>query len=160
MSIDHATALARLRQLAEPYIETLGLSLWGLEIVGTGRPTVRIFLDSPKGVDVEHCATVSRQVGLALDVEDLFPGRYDLEVSSPGFNRRFFEVSQLPPYQGRELDITLAEPVDGRKRFRGVLSALEGDVLVLNHEGRTSHLPWGEVAKAKLVHVFPEPSRG
>ncbi|GAB6036533.1 ribosome maturation factor RimP [Fundidesulfovibrio butyratiphilus] len=163
MSMDNQATLDRLRELAEPFVQTLGLTLWGLEIAGgAGRPLVRLFLDSPQGVDVEQCAQVSRQVGLALDVEDLIRGSYQLEVSSPGLERRFFAFSQLAPYVGRVLDVTLAAPVEGRKRFRGLLAELGADDFRLDCEGVSFRFAWADVSKARLVHEFetPKPPRG
>lgn len=150
--------LSRIKELASPYVEGLGLFLWGLEITsGPGRPTVRVFIDGPDGVDVEHCARVSRQLGLALDMEDVIHGAFQLEVSSPGLDRRFFEVSQLPPYLGQELDVTLAEPLAGRKHFKGTFTSLDGETLLLVCEGVPVSFSWSHVAKAKLVYVFETP---
>ena len=145
--------------MAEPYLESLGLSLWGLEFGASegGRPALKVFIDGPNGVDVEDCARVSRQLGTALDVEDLIAGSYHLEVSSPGLERRFFELSQLPPYVGSELDVTLAEPLSGRKRFKGTLAALSGNTLTITCAGVPVSFPWESVAKAKALYHFETP---
>jgi len=158
MTQDNAKALARIRELAEPYLESLGLSLWGLEFGGSDAgAALKVFIDGPDGVDVEDCAQVSRQLGTALDLEDLIIGSYHLEVSSPGLERRFFELSQLPPYVGSELDVTLGQPLDGRKRFKGILTAIEGDTLILTCEGVPARFSWDAVAKAKAVYHFETP---
>ena len=158
MTQDNTKALARIRELAEPYVESLGLSLWGLEMAGgAGGATVRLYIDGPDGVDVEDCARVSRQLGLALDVEDLIHGAYQLEVSSPGLDRKFFELSQLAPYIGRELDITLAESHSGRKRYKGIFTSLDGETISLLCEGSPVSFPWSAVAKARLVYTFETP---
>jgi len=159
MTQDNAKALARIRELAEPYLESLGLSLWGLEFGASegGYAALRVFIDGPNGVDVEDCARVSRQLGTALDVEDLIAASYHLEVSSPGLERRFFELSQLAPYVGGELDVTLAQPMSGRKRFKGTLTAVEDDALIVTCEGVPASLPWSQVAKAKAVYRFETP---
>ncbi len=158
MNTDNTKVLSRIKELADPFVESLGLSLWGMEFAGgEGRPTLRLFIDGPDGVDVEHCASVSRQLGAALEVEDLIPGAYHLEVSSPGLSRRFFELSQLPPYIGQELDITLAVPHGGRKRYKGTFDSLDGDVLNMTCEGASVSFPWSAVAKAKLVFTFETP---
>ena len=158
MTQDIDKTLARIREIALPFIESLGLSLWGLEMAGgEGRPTLRLFIDGPEGVDVEHCAQVSRQMGLALDVEDVVHGAYHLEVSSPGLERRFFEVGQLVPYVGRELEVALALPVAGRKRFRGTLTGVEEASFGLDCEGQAHSLPWNDVTRARLIHHFETP---
>ncbi len=158
MTQDNTKVLARVQELAGPYVESLGLTLWGIEMAGgSGRPTLRVFIEGPEGVDVEDCARVSRQLGTALDVEELVHGAYNLEVSSPGLERRFFDLSQLEPYVGRELDVTCAESHGGRKHFKGTFTALDGETLSLECEGKAVSIPWTEVAKAKLVHVFETP---
>jgi len=158
MNTDTTKVLSRIKELASPYAESLGLSLWGMEFIGgEGRPTLRLFIDGPDGVDVEQCASVSRQLGAALEVEDLIPDAYHLEVSSPGLSRRFFELTQLPPYLGQVLEITLAAPVGGRKRFKGTFDSLDGDVLAMTCEGASVSFPWSDIAKAKLVYTFETP---
>jgi len=158
MTQELAKTLVRIQELASAYVESLGLSLWGLEMAGgESRPTLRVFIDGPEGVDVEACASVSRQLSLALDMEDLMHGAYHLEVSSPGLERRFFDFAQLAPYLGRELDLTLAEPLEGRKRFKGTLDALDDARLSLTCEGKPVRVAWEHVAKARLVHRFETP---
>ena len=145
------------RSLAEPLAESLGLTLWGIELVGGGRPTLRLFVEkntpppvgidgsesektAPDGVSVEQCAELSRLLGLSLDVEDSFDCAWVLEVSSPGLERVFFAPHQLRGYEGREIDVTLsvphvtwpvAEGLPGRKKFRGTLMRVEDSGFVL-----------------------------
>ncbi len=158
MTIDNDKVLAQVQKLAEPYIESLGLTLWGAEIsTGESRPLVRLFLEGPEGVDVEQCASVSRQLGLALEVGEVIPWAYTLEVSSPGIERRFFKLSQLAPYVGEVLDIKLSVRRGDRKRFKGVLAEVTGDDFELDVEGQPQRFPWDEVAKSRLVYVFPDP---
>jgi len=158
MTTEFTKVLERVQELAGPYLESLGLSLWGIETFGgEGRPVLRLFIDAEDGVDVEDCAQVSRQLGTAMDVEDLIHGAYSLEVSSPGLERRFFDPAQLPPYVGRELDVTTQAPIEGRKRFKGMFTALEDGVLTMACEGVTAAIPWSNVARARLVHTFETP---
>lgn len=158
MTIDNEKVLSQVQKLAEPYIESLGLTLWGAEIsTGESRPLVRLFLEGPDGVDVEQCASVSRQLGLALEVGEVIPWAYTLEVSSPGIERRFFKLSQLEPYIGQVLDIKLSIRRGDRKRFKGTLTAVGTDDFELSIEGKPHRFPWDDVAKARLVYVFPDP---
>ncbi len=171
---------ALIRNHAEPLAGDLGLEIWGVELAGGSRPVVRVFVetrhapdqdaDSPQGVDIEQCAELSRRLGLALEVEDMFPETWTLEVSSPGFERPFFSLEQLPPYLGRELELVLAAPLEdwpGRKTFRGPLRALYEDSLELGldagqrraDEPETVRLPWDHVRRAHLVHLFEEPEK-
>jgi len=89
----------QLNELIQPVVEAMGCELWGIEQLSMGRySTVKIYIDSKKGVDIEDCAKVSRQVSSLLDVEDPVNGEYTLEVSSPGLNRRLFKLDHYAAF--------------------------------------------------------------
>lgn len=123
--------LQPLTDLAAPLAAGLGLDLWGIEFAAGGRSLIRVFVESEQGVDIEQCAELSRLLGLTLDVEDIVPGAYVLEVSSPGLERTFFSPEQLARAAGQTVEITLHDPhpsFPGRRKFRGVLAAApQGD---------------------------------
>lgn len=145
----------RILELARPLAESLGISVWGLELAAAGRRAlVRLYIEAEGGAGVDQCAEMSRGLGAALEVEDIMSGAYVLEVSSPGLERRFFEPGQLAPYEGRILDVSLREPLDGRKNFRGRLTQARPDGLVLNVDGVAFDFSWDAVKKARLVHEF------
>lgn len=114
------------------------------------------------GVSVDDCAEISRLIGLSLEVEDIFADAWILEVSSPGLERAFYEISQLRPYLGHPLDITLenSHPAFAdRKKFRGTLKEVSADtftVILDNPEGQECVIDWDTVKKAHLIHIFPE----
>ena len=129
--------------------------------------------DSPRGVTIAQCAELSRLLGLALEVEDLIPGAYVLEVSSPGLDRTFFTPEQLSGAKGHTVEITLLEPADdfpGRRRFRGELvdvpvaaEAADGafllrteDTVLPGEDAPLLKFRFADVKKAKQVHVAPE----
>lgn len=113
------------------------------------------------GVDVESLSKASRQIGAALDVEDLVPGRYTLEVSTPGFDRVFFKAEQLPAYVGQRLKILIpperSGPVPGRKNFEGALVSASGDVFDVDVEGTRFSFRFADVKTVKLQYDFGEP---
>lgn len=174
---------AIIHEHAAPLAADLGLELWGIELIGANNPIVRIYVErsargdqdpgpegTPGGVDIEHCAELSRRLGLTLEVEEVFAGAWTLEVSSPGFERPFFAVAQLPPYIGREVELTLSGPLaewPGRKKFRGVLRAVLAETVALaldDTQRRPSEpeevtVPWSHVRKARLIHIFEEPEK-
>jgi len=166
MTKEHAILEERLKELAAPAIEARGLVLWGLEIAAEGSAKiVRIFIDVPessdqKGVTVDQCAEVSRQAGLQFEVEDAVPGRYILEVSSPGIERRFFSLEQLVPHIGQELDLRTYEARDGRKHYKGVLKDVRCDKRVLTLTADPGpkafdiEFGWDEIKKVKRIHRF------
>ncbi len=157
-----------LTRLISPLAESLGVSLWGLELAFGGKSLVRVYAEGPEGITIDQCAELSRLIGLTLDVEDCVPGAYVLEVSSPGLERVFFRADQLLPYVGKVLEVTLFEPVaayPGRRKFVGEFSALEGDCITLAPfdapPGADSAPPvafmWGDARKIRLIEFVPEP---
>jgi len=144
-----------LTDMIRPEVENLGYVFWGLSSPASGKKrVVRIYIDGEKGVDIDQCAQVSRQVGLMLEVEDVIPGAFTLEVSSPGLERPFFRPGQLADYIGRKVDLNLHEAIGDRKRFKGELTGVEGDTVTLNVDGDALDFDWLAIKKAKLVHEF------
>ena len=88
----------------------MGFELWGVEYLTQGRYSVlKIFIDSENGIDVDDCASVSRQVGSLLDVEEPLRGQYTLEVSSPGMDRRLFTFEQFDLMKGFQVKLKLEQ---------------------------------------------------
>ena len=116
-------------RLAEPVVRSLGLVIWGVEVVQAGRMAVRLFVDVPSGApespqaadgekneapssaSIGQCEEISRHLGLALEVEDAVPSAYVLEVSTPGLTRLFFSLDQMRPYLGDMVEARLHVPV-------------------------------------------------
>jgi ribosome maturation factor RimP len=114
--------------------EQLELVHW--EIAGPpGRFVLRIFIDRPGGVSHAHCEAVSNEVGLLLDVEDLIPHRYTLEVSSPGIERGLYKASDYSRFAGARIRLRTAQPINGQRNFSGALLGIEGDKVKLEADG-------------------------
>ena len=142
----------QLSELIQPVVEAMGCELWGIEQLSMGRySTVKIYIDSKKGVDVEDCAKVSRQVSSLLDVEDPMNGEYTLEVSSPGLNRRLFKLDHYLAYIGSEVRIRLKRPFEERRKYSGQLRGVEGDEIILGHQGEEILFPFEEIERANVV---------
>lgn len=146
----------KLADLVSPYLRSNGLLLWGVEAPKSGcRGTVRIFIDSPLGITIDDCAKVSRHLDVLLDVEDMIPHAYLLEVSSPGLSRRFFKLEQMADYIGSTLEARLVgRSSEGRKKYSGVLTELGDDFFTLNESGELKRLNWQDVAIVRLVYQF------
>ncbi|KAB1440244.1 ribosome maturation factor RimP [Pseudodesulfovibrio senegalensis] len=145
----------KLAELVETEVKSLGFTFWGLSMASSGKKRViRIFIDGPEGVNIDDCAKVSRQVDIVLEAEDIIPGAFTLEVSSPGLERRFFTLDQLGDYVNRTLDVHLAEPIDGRRHFKGKLVAVTDTGLEIECDGEPHRLDWDDVREATLVHEF------
>lgn len=145
-----------LLQLARETVEPMGYELLGLEY--QMRPQsgalLRMYIDHADGIQLDDCETVSRQFGAVLDVEDPIKGEYELEVSSPGLDRPLFEKRHFERFVGHEAKIRLHRAIDGRRRFKGVIRAVDGDELALEVDGVEIRLPFAEIDNARLVPEF------
>jgi ribosome maturation factor RimP len=148
----------QIESLLAPVVEGLGCELWGLEYLSQGRRSrLRVFIERPEGVTVEDCERVSRGVSDVLDVEDLVPDTYTLEVSSPGFDRILFKPAHYEANVGAVIDVRLNFPLEGTKRIIGVLMALEGDEVIVRSrevEDEEYVLPLVNIHRARLVPQF------
>jgi ribosome maturation factor RimP len=143
-------------RLLEPPIEAIGFELVEIEFAREGRGGVlRIFIDRPSegsdvGVTVEDCASVSHAVSQVLETEDPIKGHYTLEVSSPGFDRILRTRAHFERFAGQRIFAELKLPIDGRRRFVGVLKSVADDTIVVEAEGKTHSLPLDRIQKARL----------
>lgn len=146
---------AQLKELIQPVVEGLGFELWGLEYLSQGKHSVlKIYIDAEKGIDVDDCAAVSRQVSSLLDVEDPLSGKYTLEVSSPGMDRRLFELAQFEMYKGAEVKVNLRQPFEGKRKFKGILCGVEDGDIVIRLGDEEILLPLAEIDRAQVIPVF------
>jgi ribosome maturation factor RimP len=146
---------ARIAHLVDPVIAGLGFRLVRVRISARDGMTVQIMAERPDGsMTVDDCETVSRDVSAALDVENPIEQAYHLEISSPGIDRPLVRRSDFERWSGHEAKIELTQPVDGKRRFRGVLAGIEGDrVGVVEPKGEAGKilLPIQEILDARLV---------
>ena len=141
-----------LGELLEPTIERLGYELADLEVKLGGRSgVVRVFIDHPDGIGLDDCEKVSLAVSALLDVEDPVPGNYDLEVSSPGLNRKLTKVEHFRRFAGETVKVEMRFPIEGRKRFRGRLSSVDDENIVIEVDGVSHSLPIATIDTARLV---------
>ena len=146
---------ARLAELLRPTVESLGCQLWGLEHLAQGKySTLRIFIEKEAGVDIDDCEQVSRQISALMDVEDPIGSAYTLEVSSPGLDRQLFEKQQFEDYIGSLLKVRLRTNYDGRRNFKGRLSAVENDEIVLRVQDEEFLFPLEMLDRAQIVPEF------
>jgi ribosome maturation factor RimP len=145
-----------LMRLLEPPIEALGYELVDIEHAREGRGAVlRIFIDrrtadSGDGVSVDDCARVSHEVSQVLETGDPIKGHYTLEVSSPGFDRILRTRAHFARFVGERIFAELKLPIEGRRRFAGVLKSVTGDTIVVEVDGMEHSLPFDRIQKARL----------
>ena len=151
------TSVALVSKIIQPTINALGMVLWGVEHVQKGKYSVlRIFIDSEGGIEggitVTDCAKVSRQISGLLDVESPISGEYTLEVSSPGLDRPLFKVDQFEKFVGDEVKVQMRVPIEGKRRFKGVIESVSGETICLKKEEETFKLQHSEIDKASVVY--------
>jgi len=149
---------ARVAAVSEPVIEDLGYRLVRVKISAADGCTVQIMAERPDGtMTVEDCEAVSRALSPVLDMADPIDRAYRLEISSPGLDRPLVRKSDFDRYAGHEAKIEMAVPIDGRKRFRGLLVGSEGESARLRRTDAGAEepaevlLPIEEMSEAKLV---------
>ncbi|MDH3614720.1 MAG: ribosome maturation factor RimP [Gammaproteobacteria bacterium] len=145
-----------LRKLLEPSIERLGYELSDLEVkLGGKNGVVRVFIDHSDGIGLEDCEKVSLAVSALLDVEDPLPGQYNLEVSSPGLDRKLTKVEHFQRFKGEIVKVQMRFPIEGRKRFRGTLVSSDDENIVVEVDGESHSLPMATIDIARLVPEGP-----
>jgi ribosome maturation factor RimP len=142
----------RVRSLIEQVVEGQGYELVDVEFKGGGKNSVvRIFIDKPDGVSHQDCALVSEQVGTVLDVEDLIPLAYTLEVSSPGLERRLVKESDYARFNGKSARIQTRLPLQSQKVFRGILRGFQDGAVQLElPKGNVLDIPFDVIHEARL----------
>jgi ribosome maturation factor RimP len=133
----------------------------GVELVhweAVGPPSnfvLRIYIDKPGGVSHSDCEAVSKQVGVLLDVEDLIPTRYTLEVSSPGIERGLYKPADFERFVGQRVKIRTAQPLNGQRNFRGALKGCEQGKVSLVADGLgLIEIPYDKIVKANIEYQF------
>lgn len=148
----------QIENLLTPTVEALGCELWGIEYLSQGRHAkLRVYIERAEGVTVDDCERVSREVSDQLDVGDVMPGAYTLEVSSPGMDRILFKPAHYQANVGAVIDVRLNFPLEGRKHIVGILAGLEDDeVIVRPMEAADEEfvLPLSNIHRARLVPQF------
>jgi len=149
---------SRVGRIVEPAVRALGFRLVRVRISGLNGCTVQIMAERPDGTfSVDDCEAVSRAVAPLLDVEDPISTAYNLEISSPGIDRPLVRASDFGRWIGYDARVEMAVPLDGRKRFRGFIDAVEGERVVIllpdvpADADRRVTLDMRDIAEAKLV---------
>src|ERR1035437_378007 len=144
---------SKIEEIAQRVAQPEGLEVVEVEVKGGGNQRfIRISIDKAAGVTHGDCELVSQQVGTILDVENVVPGgRYTLEVSSPGVERKLFKPANYQRFQGKKARIAPREPRDGRRNWEGTLAGLdEGSISLETEAGTTIRFPLDAIQKANL----------
>src|SRR5437773_813564 len=148
----------RVRTLAGRVAGSYGLDIFAVQYRREGPGMVlRVQIDRPgsgataeESVSVEDCARVSRDLSAVLDVEDVIPTAYTLEVSSPGLDRPLRHAADYGRFAGRRAKVVMREAVDGQMFFKGRLGGMdEGTVIIDGDDGKAHRVPLGVITRAK-----------
>lgn len=138
---------------------TYGLEIFDVEIKReSGQQVLRVILDRPgpaskpeESVSIEDCARVAEELGTMLDVEDVMPGEYTFEVSSPGLDRPLRHADDYRRFAGRWAKIVMKQPVERQTAFAGRIKGVEGDDVLFESEGKKlKRLPLNLISRARL----------
>jgi len=146
------TAMAQLEPILEPAVEAAGFRLVRLRLMGGHTKTLQIMAERPDGtMNVEDCAQLSRALLDFIERENPMGGDFELEVSSPGIDRPLTRLTDFARWSGHEAKLELHTPIDGRKRFRGLLLGIDGQDVTIECQGQRIAIPFRGIAEAKLV---------
>ena len=144
--------IERIREAAERVARSVGMEVVDVEWKVGKERFLRVYIDKPEGISHKDCETVSHQLSVILDVEDLVPGpHYILEISSPGLDRKLTKPAEFERFAGRLAKISTVEPVENQKFFEGRLAGFADSKVKIEVKGRVIALPVEGIRKANLV---------
>lgn len=149
--MDTKTIVIKVSKLVQPTIEQFGYELIETEYLNEhGKWILRLYIDSESGITLSDCEKVSRAVSAILDVDDVVPARYNLEVSSPGIPRPVRREEDFIKYKGAVVKIRMSKEFAGRRNFTGVITGVEDGSVCINEGGKAIRIPIENIHKARL----------
>lgn len=148
----------QLTDMVSPIILAKGLECWGVEYSPSyGHGLIRVYIDaSDRPITLDDCELVSREVSALFDKQEPVAGQYTLEISSPGLDRPLFVPEHFARFIGEQVKLNLTLPLNGRRRFQGVVLGVNGPTITIEQDGVPVDIPHGNIQKARLVATFAE----
>ncbi len=152
MNIDGKKIAERIKELIEPVIKNLGYRLFDVEFKPERGWVLRVIIDKQGGVTIKDCEEVSRKIGALLDVEDIIPVSYVLEISSPGLTRQLEKPEHYEFFKGRLVKVFLREPISGRRELTGYVEGVSEGIITIREKekGEELHIPFSVIARGRL----------
>ena len=151
MKIENKLIEEKVRKLVKPVIERMGYRLFDVEFKPERGWVLRIIADKEGGITIKDCEEISKKISALLDVEDIIPFSYFLEVSSPGLDRELTKPEHYEFFVGRLAKFILREPIEGKREIKAYIEGIsEGIVIVKTEEGDKLHVPLSYIARARL----------
>lgn len=149
-----------LQEIVDKVVSREGMELVHAELSRGRRPVLKVLIDKPGGVTIDDCALISEKLGLTLDVEDVIPDQYLLEVASPGLDRGLYREADYERFAGLPSHVRTVEPIAGQRNFHGRLVGLDrgGEVAAVVEEptGQRHVIPLALITRA-WVEIEPQP---
>lgn len=151
--MEHLPLLKKVERTIAPMAETMGYEIVRIVMIGSGNDqTLQIMAEKPDGtMHIDDCSRLSQAISALLDVEDLIPDAYVLEVSSPGIDRPLTRLKDFDRYKDHETRVELSAALNGQKKFRGMLRGLDGEDVLLDTDTGSVKIPFRDIDKAKLI---------
>jgi len=151
MSVNSKEISEKVKELVEPVVRSLGFRLFDVEFKPERGWVLRVIIDREGGVTIRDCEEVSRKISALLDVEDMIPFSYTLEISSPGLTRELEKPEHYDFFRGRLVRMVLREPVGERREVTGYVEDVrEGIITVERERGEVLHIPFSAIARGRL----------
>lgn len=145
----HESVVQQVWHLAEPLVSQEGMEIVDVEFRRENHGMVlRLYIDRDGGVNLDALSRVSRQLGDVLDANEAVPGKYTLEVSSPGIYRRLRRPDHFARYIGKRVRIRAVAPLEGRRSFLGTLIAVDSEAVDVAEAGGTYRIRFADIAQA------------
>jgi len=142
-------------EMVQPYLDEHGFELVDVEYVKEGSNWfLRVFVDKDGGIDIDDCGLISEYLSQKLDENDPIPTAYFLEVSSPGAERPLKKKEDVAKSVGKNVFVTVYEPINGLKEFEGKLETFDNEELVIQTAKKQHVIPYAKVASARLAIIF------
>jgi ribosome maturation factor RimP len=155
MGVSEENIISNIKELLEPILIEKNLELFDIEFKGLGRKGIlRVYIDKVEGVTIDDCARISRELGALLDVHEVIPGSYNLEISSPGLTRPLRKPSDYLRFRGKKVKIKTVEDIGNKKVFKGKLLDFIDDTVSLETDGMNYLIPYSKIEKANLELDF------
>src|SRR2546423_15695685 len=144
--------VSKVEQIAQRVAASDGIEVVEVELKGGGsNQFLRISIDKPAGVTHADCELISQQVGTILDIDNVIPAHYTLEVSSPGVERKLLKLRDFERFQGKKAKVVLRDPIENQRHFEGALAGVDGETIALEVAGgKRLQFPYEQIQRANL----------
>jgi len=142
-------------QIIEPVIQVESLELVDVEYKKIGQTwTLRVYIDKDQGITVDDCQKISHQIEDMIEIDELIPNPFVMEVSSPGLDRPLKKEKDFLRYRDKAIGIKTFSPIENRRNFQGIIQDCKDQILYLKEEGTSIKISLDKIAKAKLIIEF------